>query len=190
MQRKRINKPKHQEPTSKAGSLTNSRKTANQTMRSNTKCKTSKGFTLTEMLIAVSIIGMLSAIAIPNYLNQACRSKSSEAIASIGSLKAIIAAYIDETGVFPNTWDDLSTITALMTNNGVASGNLSNPITLPSGSYSLSVNGPTNTVYEMLAERTDSCENRSIRACLDVGSGASDLTRGDGNTDAPAPICS
>ena len=148
------------------------------------------GFTLPEIIVTVSIVGILSTAAIPNYLSQLCRSESAEAESTVGVIKAVISAYIDETGVFPNTWDDLSTITALMTNNGVASGNLSNPITLPSGSYSLSVNGPTNTVYEMLAERTDSCENRSIRACLDVGSGASDLTRGDGNTDAPAPICS
>ena len=73
------------------------------------------------MLIAVSIIGMLSSIAIPNYLNQACRSKSSQAI-GIGSLKAIIAAYIDETGVFPANWDDLNSINAIMGIEGEMTG--------------------------------------------------------------------
>lgn len=149
-----------------------------------------KGFTLPEIIVTVSIIGILSAAAIPNYLSQLCRSESAEAESTVGVIQAVISAYIDETGVFPNTWGDLSTITTIMTDNGVASGNLSNPIALPSGNYSLSINGPTNTIFEMLAERTNSCENRSIRACLDVGTGASDLKRGDGNTDAQAPICS
>lgn len=148
------------------------------------------GFSLPEVLTVVSIIGILSAAAIPNYLGQLCRSESSEAESTIGAIQAIVAAYIDETGVFPNTWDDLSSITAIMTNRGTAKGALSNPITLPNENYKLTVNGPTNTLYEMLAERAEGCENRSIRACLDVSTGASDLRRGDGNTDAQAPICS
>lgn len=152
--------------------------------------KFSFGFSLPELIVTVSIIGTLSAIAIPSYVGQLCRAESSEAESTIGAIQAIITTYIDETGVFPNTWDDLSTITAIMKNNGIASGDLSNPITLTSGTYTLSVNGPTNTTYEILAERTDSCQNRSIRACLDVGTGASDLKKGDGNTDAQAPICS
>jgi prepilin-type N-terminal cleavage/methylation domain-containing protein len=148
------------------------------------------GFSLPEVLTVVSIIGILAGAAIPNYLGQLCRSESSEAESTIGAVQAIVAAYIDETGVYPNTWDDLSSITAIMSNRGIAQGALSNPITLPNENYKLTVNGPTNTLYEMLAERAEGCENRNIRACLDVGTGASDLTRGDGNTDAQAPICS
>lgn len=148
------------------------------------------GFSLPELMITVSIIGILSVIAIPNYVSQLCRAESSEAESTIGAIQAVIAAYIDETGVFPDTWDDLSSISAIMTNSGQASGSLSSPITLPSETYTLAVNGPTNTTYEILAERTDSCENRSIKACLDVSSGASDQKRGDGNTDAQTPICS
>tara|TARA_B100000674_G_scaffold194285_1_gene158167 strand:+ start:642 stop:1214 length:573 start_codon:yes stop_codon:yes gene_type:complete len=189
MQRKRINIPKYQEPASKAGSLTNSRKTANQTMRSNTKCKTSKGFTLAEMLIAVSIIGMLSAIAIPNYLNQACRSKSSEAIASIGSLKAIIAAYIDETGVFPANWDDLNSISAIMGIEGEMTGEFSEKWVLPSNYHEILISGPTNAVYNITAEPLSGCENRSIKACLNSSTGASKLSKGDGTTNALDVVC-
>ncbi|MFL0770515.1 MAG: type IV pilin protein [Prochlorococcus sp.] len=37
------------------------------------------GFTLTELLIALVIIGILSSIAIPNFINQSQKAKSSEA---------------------------------------------------------------------------------------------------------------
>jgi len=49
--------------------------------------KGQKGFTLIELMIVVAIIGILAAIAIPNFLTYQKKSKSSEAKTCIGGIK-------------------------------------------------------------------------------------------------------
>jgi prepilin-type N-terminal cleavage/methylation domain-containing protein len=151
--------------------------------------KLSFGFSLPELIVAVSIIGTLSAIAIPSYVGQLCRAESSEAETTIGSIQSIIAAFVDETSELPTTWNELTNIAAIMTNNGQAKGNLSTTITLPNGKYSVSVTGPADSAYNISASRTDGCPNRDIIACIDLSNGASDLERGNGTTNAATPIC-
>ncbi len=45
-----------------------------------------KGFTLIELMIVVAIIGILAAIAIPNFLSYQCKSKQSEAKTNLGAI--------------------------------------------------------------------------------------------------------
>ena len=50
------------------------------------KLKGKTGFTLIELLIVIAIIGILSAIAIPTYLNYVNRAKDSEAHTNLGAI--------------------------------------------------------------------------------------------------------
>lgn len=149
-----------------------------------------RGFTLIEVLVSVTIVGLITSIAVPNYISQLCKTEAMEAKSTIASLQAIISAYIDETGVFPTSWDDLASISAIMTKYGIASGALTVPIELPSGFYKVSVNGPTNTTYGITARRIEGCAFRDINACLNPSNGASDMDIGDGSTGAKTVNCS
>lgn len=53
-----------------------------------------KGFTLIELMIVVAIIGILAAIAIPQYQNYTARAQATEAVNLLGGLKAPVTEAI------------------------------------------------------------------------------------------------
>jgi type IV pilus assembly protein PilA len=58
-----------------------------------TQVKGQKGFTLIELMIVVAIIGILAAIAIPNFIAYQAKSKQSEAKVSLGAIFTSAVAY-------------------------------------------------------------------------------------------------
>lgn len=70
-----------------------------------------RGFTLIELMIVVAIIGILAAIAIPQYQDYVTRTKLSKAATFVAPIKTALAMYAQENaGSFPGTADQWASI--------------------------------------------------------------------------------
>lgn len=67
-----------------------------------------QGFTLIELLIVVAIIGILAAIAVPNFMNAQVRAKVARAQSEMKSIQtALESFYVDNSGYPPMSNDKL-----------------------------------------------------------------------------------
>jgi type IV pilus assembly protein PilA len=77
------------------------------------KRKNTKGFTLIELMIVVAIIGILAAIAIPNFLKFQAKSKQSEAKTNLKGIYTAETGYFGENNRYDNfgavNWEPVGT---------------------------------------------------------------------------------
>lgn len=85
-----------------------------------------KGFTLVELMIAIVIVGVLAAVAIPIYRGNIKKAKMSECDAALGTIRTGLRVYYAEHSAYPvnDGSNSVVTDTTLLNNLGLASTDL------------------------------------------------------------------
>lgn len=137
---------------------------------------TKLGFTLSECIIVAAIVGILTSVALPSYLNQINRTRQNEAAATIAQIQTSIAAYSDEFGELPENWKDLNDISAIMTKDGSADKENFNAVITPNGYYKIYVENNKNE-FKVVSTHTENKELYVV-GCLNLTNGASSIIKG------------
>ncbi len=66
------------------------------------KVSANKGFTLVELMIVVAIIGILAAIAIPQFAKYRARAYNSASLSDMRNLKTDLEGYYAQWQEYPN----------------------------------------------------------------------------------------
>jgi type IV pilus assembly protein PilA len=72
------------------------------------KKQADKGFTLVELLVVIVIIGILAAVALPNFLSQTTKAKTSGAKQAIAVVNRAQVAYRTDNSSFATNFDVLA----------------------------------------------------------------------------------
>ncbi|PYT11308.1 MAG: hypothetical protein DMF51_15845 [Acidobacteria bacterium] len=81
--------------------------------RNANQARSPSGFTLVELLVVVAVIGIISAIAMPNLLNALDKSKQKKTMSDVRTIGVAVEAYATDASNYPNGvvgWANLKAI--------------------------------------------------------------------------------
>ena len=137
------------------------------------------GFSLTELLATVSILGILSSVATPALLRQLDKGRQGEAETLISQLTTQVSAFNDEYGKAPESWGDLDEIATIPAENGAANNADFSAFTTPSGNYSITTSKSNNKYTFIATPKDPNASKYNVVGCSNVATGASQIISGN-----------
>ena len=127
-----------------------------------------KGFTLVELMIVIVIVGILSAVALPNFLSQTERAKGTEATSKLSGLLKEAHAEYQLAGT------EAAAVTAMATSitNANAGSIFTYAITAGTGVITGTATANANTASNFDA----SISGKLIHGCVNVSTGKTDIS--------------
>lgn len=117
--------------------------------------KNTKAFTLIELLVVVLIIGILASVALPQYQKVVERSRATQAVAMLRSLKPAFEEYYLANGTWPNKFEEVSLDVTHMKGNvayiATSGGNVKDTLSDDDWSLQIQTDTPSSGAYYLVS---------------------------------------
>jgi type IV pilus assembly protein PilA len=121
------------------------------------KMKDQKGFTLIELMIVVAIVGILAAIAIPNFFTYQARARQSEARVNLGGIFTSQVSFFSDNPAYAGTFVALGWRPSGNTRYTYAIGAGATAEAASVAAYAVATNALTNTLGAAVAGVVAGC---------------------------------